>query len=136
MRVLMGNPAPVGTEGPTVTYADLMDLEQPDGSFNPSYIVGSDAQEIKEHLMDNPGLVTHLPGNGAVLGVIRSWADHATTKPTWVVVEPGARSEEEAADFERFLSEYWRCDRGYPDDLEETHNTFAGPPGVGPSEGE
>lgn len=136
MKVILGNPNPTDAPGPAVTYSHVMDDKDEDGSFRVGYLVGSDAADIKDHLFDNPGLVTHLPGQGAVLNVIRTWNDHGNVKPSWVSVEPEGRSDEEAADFERFLSEFWRIPRGIPADLEDTHHTLAGPPGVGPSEGE
>lgn len=136
MRILLGNPEPTGAPGPTITYVTVRDHKEDDGSYSVGYVMGSDAAEIKDHLFDNPGLVTHLPGQQAILCVTRSWADHATTKPSWVFIDPEDRDPESAEDFERFLSDFWKCPRGIPGDLEETHFTFAGPPGVGPSEGE
>lgn len=135
MRVLMGNAEPIDAPGPAITFAQVNDGKKEDGSYLVGYIMGSDAAEIKDHLFDNPGLVTHLPGQEAILTVTRSFSDHAGSKPTWVAIEPENRDEENARDFERFLSDFWKCPIGYPDDLESTHYTFAGPPGTGP-EGE
>lgn len=131
MRVLLGNENPhdQGTPipGPTVTISDIKDATNEDGSYTAGYIVGTSASEVKEHLYDaeaaGQGQVTHLPGNEALLNVVMSWRDHAKSKPAWVSVEPAERDPAEAEDFERFLSEFWKCDRGVPSNLEDTHYT-------------
>lgn len=131
MKIILGNPSPVDqgvpVPGPTVTVTEVQDIKNEDGSWVAGYVVGTDAAEVKDHLFDNPGMITHLPGNGVLLNIIRSWADHSQGKPTWVAVDPGERSAEEGEDLERFLSEFWKCDRGIPGDLEDTHYTaYAG----------
>lgn len=127
MKVLLGNPNPhdqgVPIPGPTVTVSEIRDTQNEDGSYVVGYVVGSDAAEIKDHLFDNPGLVTHLPGNGAILNLVSSWRDHGQNKPTWVSVEAQDRDPAEAEDFERFLSDFWKADRGVPSDIEDTHYT-------------
>lgn len=137
MRVLLGNPTPLnGAPGPTVTAVGITDAKNEDGSYVVGFVPGTNAAEVKDHLFDNPGMVTHLPGNTAILSVARTWPDHGDGRPTFVDVDPGERDPAEAEDFERFLSEFYRCDRGIPADLETTHYTESGPPGVGPTEGE
>lgn len=140
MRVIIGNPNPhdagAPVPGPAITTTYVRDDQNEDGSYAAGYITGSDALEIKDYLFDNPGLVTHLPGNGLIVEIVRSWPDHGNGKPTWVAVDPENRDPENAADLERFFSEFWRCDRGIPADVEDTHHTVSGPPGTGPSEGE
>lgn len=135
MLVVLGNNEPFGAPGPTITTTSLEDVLNEDGTYAIGYIMGTDADEVRKHLSENPGQVTHLPGQQAILGVCRSWLHHSNVSPAWVVVEPQERDPENAADFERFLADFWGCPRGYPTNLEETHYTVAGPPGVGP-EGE
>jgi hypothetical protein len=54
------------------------------------------------------------------------WRAHSTegATPTWV------SSENEGLEF--ILSQHFGCDRGVPANVEATHYTEAGPPGVGP----
>lgn len=137
MRVDLGNSSPIGTAiGPCVTTTGVTDAQHEDGSYVVTYTIGTDAAEVKEHLFDNPGLVTHLPGNTALIQIISSWTDHSQSKPSWVSVTPEDRDPAEAEDLERFLSDFWKIPRGAPADLEDTHYTVNGPPGIGPSEGE
>lgn len=143
MKVILGNPSPQEQgrplPGPALTHSEIRDTKNEDGSYIEGYVVGSNAAEVKDHLFDNPGLVTHLPGNGAALSVVRSWADQSGGKPSFVKVEPGERDPAEADDFERFLSEFWHCDRGIPADVEDTHFTAHSDkiyaPGEKPEEG-
>lgn len=124
MRVLLGNEAPLDAPGPSISYSDVRDLS--------GYIVGSDALAVKDHLFDNPGVVTHLPGMGVILEIVGSWRAVSNKKPLWVAA--AAEEGEDPAvvdDIERFIADFWRIPRGTPDDLEATHYTFAGPPGVG-----
>jgi hypothetical protein len=127
VKVYLGNSDPHDqgevVPGPTLTICTIED--------SAGYVVGSDAMEVKEHLFDNPGLVTHLPGNEAILNIIRSWPDHGNERPTFVKVEAEGRNPEEADDLERFLSDFYHCPRDYPEDLEQTYHTLNGPPGVG-----
>lgn len=52
------------------------------------------------------------------------WANHSDSQASWVYSDsPGLQS---------LLAEHFNCPQGYPEDLEETHHTFSGPPGVGP----
>lgn len=127
MQILLGNPSPVDQgvpiPGPAITITAISDIKNEDGSWTAGYVIGSSVDEIKDHLFFNQGPVTHMPGNGALLNIIRSWVDHSQGLPTWVAVDPGERDPEEAEDLERFLSEFWKCDRGIPEDIEETHYT-------------
>ncbi len=127
MKIFLGNANPhdqgVPIPGPTVTITSIGDSKNEDGSYSNGYIVGTDADEVRDHLFFNQGPVTHLPGNGAILNLVLSWPDHGRSTPTWVKVEAGERDETEAEDFERFLSEYWKCERGVPQDIEDTHYT-------------
>lgn len=112
------------TDGSVVSYVTISDAKNEAGDYLSSYKVGTDAQDVRDHLFDNPGLVTHLPGNTAILDVVASTRDRLDTKPLWVAVVPEGRDEEEAADFERFLAGFFRCEQGRPDDIEDTHWTL------------
>jgi hypothetical protein len=123
MRVELGNPAPVNVAdaaalpGPAVTY-----LEVPD-----SYTCEpADVNDLARHLAANPGLVSHLPGQEAFVAVVRTWGAHSGGSPSWVWSDN--------PDFAQLLGEFYDCPVGRPDDLEDTHHTNAGPPGVAPYE--
>lgn len=113
-----------GTDGLVVTQTRLSDVKNEAGDYLSSYSMGVDAQVIKEHLFDNPGLVTHLPGNTAILETVNPIRERVQGKPSWVEVKPEERSPEEAADFQRFLSEFFGCEAGKPADVEDTHWTL------------
>lgn len=135
MKVYLGNDSPhdrgVSIPGPTVSVSGIDDVLQEDGTYTAGYVAGSDAIGVKRHLSENTGPVTHLPGMGAAVSIIRSWDDHGQSPPTWVKVVAEQRNHGDAKDFERFLSEYWDCPQGFPEDLEATHYTDQGAPGVG-----
>lgn len=139
MIISVGNASPhdqgIPVAGPALTIVGVSDGLNGDGSYLADFIVGSDVNEIKDHLYDNPGMTTHLPGNGLLVQIIRSVSEQSNGRPTFVSVEAQGRDPESADDLERFLAEFWRCERGIPADLEDTHYTISGPPGTGP-EGE
>lgn len=64
---------------------------------------------------------TVTAGNGV-------WANHSDGTPTWV--------ECSSAGLQALLAEHYGCDEGKPADVEDTHYTTSGPPGVGPQEDE
>lgn len=112
-------------DGSVVTQTRISDVKREDGTYLSSYAVGTNGQEVRDHLFDNPGLVTHLPGNTAILDVVGPQRERLEGgKPTWVAVEAEGRDPADADDFERFLSEFYRCPAGKPADLEETHWTL------------
>lgn len=84
---------------------------------------GANAIVLMRHLVANPD-VTHLPDNEAFLVVVKSWNSHSSGAPTWVASDD--------ADMQRLLGEYWQIPTGEPADVEATHYTVNGPPGVGP----
>lgn len=87
---------------------------EPEGRLN-----GKDALI---HVLSNN--VPHLPGHEAFVSVTNDWPNHSPKPPTWVW------SDNE--DLAVMLSEAYGCPVGRPDDVEDTHHTLAGPPGVGP----
>lgn len=74
------------------------------------------------HVLQND--ITHLPGQEAFVSVVRDWPNHSPIPPTWV--------ESDIPDLAQMLSEAYDIPVGAPDDVEMTHHTAAGPPGVGP----
>lgn len=128
------------TDGNVVTQTRLSDETNEAGEYAVTYTVGTNAQEVRDHLFDNPGIVTHLGGNTAILETVNPIRDRIQGKPTWISVTAEGRLPEVADDFERFLAEFFGCDRGKPSDVEDTHWTLhAGgvfAPGDAPTEGE
>lgn len=82
------------------------------------------------HVLTNA--VTRLPGHECFLSIVRDFPNHSPGSPTWVDAEDGDRPEA-AADLALMLSEAYDIPVGTPHDVEETHHTLAGPPGVGPA---
>ena len=68
-------------------------------------------------------VVTRLPDHEAFVSVTRDWPNHSDVPPTWVT------SDNE--DLAQMLAEAYGCPVGKPEDVEATHHTAAGPPGVG-----
>jgi hypothetical protein len=122
MRVELGNVSPkdVNHSDPCVTYVTLSDED----TFNPSV----DVAELRAHLSDsalyNDG-VTHRPDDEALLDIVSPsgvWAKLSNAKPSWV--------DSDNADMARILGEWFDCPVGKPADVEDTHWTNAGAPGV------
>lgn len=123
MLVETGHVDPV--DGPVITETRVSDVKNEAGDYLSSYVVGLSAQDVRDHLFDNPGLVTHLPGNTAVLDVVGPQRERLNGgKATWVAVTAEDRVPEDGADFERFLAEFYRCPAGKPADVEATHWTL------------
>lgn len=121
MRVIFGNEAPTRTENtPTITQIDVPD------SY--TYEVADSAADLAKTVMNEvataPDGITRLPGQEALLAVQAGWRAESTKPPTWVW------SDNE--DFAVLLGQYFNCPVGAPDDVEDTHFTFSGPPGTGP----
>lgn len=124
-----------GLEDPVVTTSTIIeDLVVDPETAEPveprryvaDYIVGTSADDVRRHLYDNPGTVTHLPGNGAILGVEATLRTNGVKDAAWVAVDPQGRDADEAADFERFWGDFFGCPRGKPADVEDTHHTMHG----------
>lgn len=130
--VELGNPEPferidglpVRLSGERVTYVSIPD----------EYSVSDDAAGATEHLAavaadpTNPRDVTHLPGDEAFVAVTHPrdgvWVNHSTAAaPSWVWSDDERLGQQLAA--------HYGCPYGHPEDLEATHHTIAGPPGVG-----
>lgn len=116
--------------GPCVTYVVIPDADEEGNggrSFNASPPTPDELRnEVARAIVDGDG-VTHLPGHEALLDVLGAdglWRHHSSTAPAWV------SSDDEQ--FGRYLAGYWGCEYGEPADVEDTHFTVSGPPGVGP----
>lgn len=118
-------------DGPAVTTIDVNEADDA-MTLEP----GADVKDLALHLASHPGLVTHLPDHGLFVHVVKVWdsGTHGIGIPTWVACSSVAQPDK-AADLERLLSEFWGCPAGKPEDVENTHFTISGAPGVGPSEG-
>lgn len=57
------------------------------------------------------------------------WASHSDEPATWVACD-------DSPGLEALLAEHFDCEVGRPADVEDTHHTMHGPPGVGPDEGD
>lgn len=122
MIVEFGNVAPLaaGTEHgePCVTTFRI-----PDGVGDDEALAIANATDIMRHLAQNPS-ITRLPGLEGFLDIQKIWANESAKAPSWVWSDN--------RDMERLCSDYWDCPRGRPGDVEATHHTVSGPPGVGP----
>lgn len=78
------------------------------------------------HLLVNPQL-SRMPGYEAAISIMRDWQHHSTQPPSWV--------ESDNPSLQAFLAGVFGCPEGAPEDVEDTHHTMFGPPGVGPQPG-
>lgn len=142
MQVLLGNadptlPAGETRDAPCVTYINIPSGAEhyPEGHHGYVQVVDPEftGDHLRAHLadalLDADGRVTHLPGHEPVLAVASPfghWRQNAKigTKPLWVWSDDD--------EVERILSEYWKCPRGVPGDVEATHHTLGGAPGLFP----
>jgi hypothetical protein len=120
MQVELGNNSPTheGTVAPAVTYCSVPDVY--------TYEVAESSDDLAMDIMREiatGGGITHLPEQEAVLSVIAAWNNESAGKPGWVW------SDDE--DFEVLLGKFFGCPTGRPEDVEATHHTLAGAPGVG-----
>lgn len=75
----------------------------------------------------HPSGVKGFPDHEAFRIVLADWLNHSTDDPTWVRCDHPA--------LEQMLSDYYGCPIGAPENLEDTHWTRHGMPGVGPAYG-
>ena len=75
MQIELGNVAPLSTEGraPVVTYCAV--------PLDYTYVVADSAADLARdvalHLVQNPGMVTHLPEQEALQAVIAAWREES-----------------------------------------------------------
>jgi hypothetical protein len=91
------------------------------------------AAELATHVMRDISVgdpdLTHSPDQEALISVVRTWAAYNRSgSPTWVWSDDD--------NFAVLLGCYFASPVGRPDDVEETHHTASGPPGVGPAAAE
>lgn len=122
MRVEYGNPTPTNTDydGPAVTYQIIPDSY----TYEVSPDAGELAAEVALQLSTAPDGITRMPSQEAILAAIAGWRANSSSNPTWVWSDND--------DFAVLLGKFFNCPVGRPADVEETHYTYAGPPGVGP----
>lgn len=144
MKVELGNAkavrVPEDRNGPTVTYVEVPDdwtyeVAQdgarmtigPDGDpvevTSAADLADRALSHITNAMLFRDGIF-HLPGQEALLGVMAAQQQEGVGAPLWVW------SDNE--DFAKLLGAFYNCPVGRPDDVEDSHFTNAGPPGVGP----
>lgn len=70
--------------------------------------------------------IVQMPDHTAFLSIVRDWPSHSPNSPSWV-------DSDDEPDLALMLSEAYGCPVGIPEDVEQTHHTISGPPGVGPT---
>lgn len=123
MRVQLGNATP---------HAHLVDHEDPcvytwdDNGCGLTHVAEGrpNGKDALIHVLTND--ITHLPDNAAFVSIVRDFQSHSPTSPTFA-------NSEDCPDLALMLSEAYGCPVGLPDDVEDTHHTTSGPPGVGPA---
>ena len=134
MRVELGNPQPVDKDrrpvdlggAPAVTVVHIPPGYGYDGSVS--------AADLREHLTDAllyGGGVTTVPGVEALLAVVHpdgAWARHGQGRPSWVACDDDPALAEA-------IGAVLGAPVGRPTDVELTHWTLNGPPGVDRSAG-
>lgn len=97
-----------------------------------TYVVADSAADLANDTAAQLGRavdgITRMPDQEALLAVIASWRAESSGTPSWVW------SDNE--DFAVLLGHFFDCPVGRPTDIETTHHTDAGPPGVGPVDAE
>lgn len=123
MHVELGNTNPTSTaSSPCVTYVSVPDFY--------TYEVADSASDLAvtvlRDIMIGDPRVTHMPGQEAAVAVFNAWASEGDGQPTWVWSDND--------DFATLLGHIFACPVGRPADLEDTHYSYAGAPGVHPAE--
>jgi hypothetical protein len=125
MHVELGNTAPTTVSGddgaPRVTYVNVPEEY--------TYAEADSAEELAgealQHLARSAGGVTHMPDQEALVAVNAAWQTQSAGKPAWVWAD--------SEPFAVLLGKFFDCPVGRPDDVEQTHHTYAGAPGTGSS---
>src|SRR5262245_34843307 len=117
------NPRREGAEGPAVTYISIPD--------DYTYEVAESAPELAAAILadkfNGDPAITHMPGQEAAIAVHAHWQmEGLGQNPSWVWSSND--------DFAVLLGHLLNAPVGRPADVEETHHTNFGPPGVGPRE--
>jgi hypothetical protein len=121
-------------EGPRVTTVHV-----PEGDGGHTHKTDLDVQTFKDHFTDamlyRDGIFRDEKVSEVLLAAVNGWgAQSQGSKPSWLEISPGENTPEgHVADLHRFLGEFYGCPVGKPLDVEETHWTQSGPPGVFPA---
>jgi hypothetical protein len=113
----------VDVDGPIVSYLHVPDSYSMDRKTMPT------VSQFKAHLgtalVERDG-ITRLPDHERLLVATHPggmWRRHSAEDPSWVWSDDAL--------FQKWLAEYYNCPAGKPADVEDTHHTRFGPPGVG-----
>lgn len=140
MRIELGNPSPkladgTTTPGPAVTVLHT----NPAASFDPNVDIGDYLLHLlqRQQATGDEYTVTNRPNDEILVALLHEEGMMARSfggSPTFLHVTPEADGEtQESADaMAAVLSRIWNCPVGKPDDVEDTHFTEAGAPGVHP----
>lgn len=143
MFVRLGNARPLKPAAPGSNERQEVDLGAPIVTYmtipDELYGIADDADTMKlmRHLVANPDITNLGDDNekyAAPLLVVHGsglWNMHGRGAPTWVDAE-SLDNPSQAEAMKRFLSEWYECPAGAPADLEDTHFTMHGSPGVPP----
>ena len=141
MLVELGNPNAVGAtdDAPRVTTFHFPEADET-GQGGYTLDEGMDHKAFKDHVNDANnynGGTTHLPNHEILLSLTEGWKAVSKGRPTWVKASEhanGITPAHHVPEVERFLSDYFEIPVGIPEDIELTHHTKFGPPGVGAPE--
>lgn len=130
MKVLLGNGAP---------HAHIVDHEDPceytwylpDGVYTHEIEGRPNGKDALIHVLTRD--IPRLPGHEAFVSVVKDWPNHSPVSPTYVhSTNDTGEADEVTSDLAAMISEAYDIPVGRPDDVEDTHHTISGPPGVGP----
>lgn len=123
MKVQMGNATP---------HSAIVDHDQPceyqwdsRGGDSTHVVEGRpNGKDALLHVLTND--IVQMPDHTAFLSIVRDWPNHSPKNPTY-------SASDDEPDLALMLSEAYGCPVGRPEDVEDTHHTVSGPPGVGPT---
>ncbi len=120
----MGNATPLNVDhsDPVIYTWSLPGMPGDDGSYTHVAEGRPNGKDALVHVLTR---LPHLPDHECFVSIVTDWPNHSPNSPTWV--------ESDVPDLAVMLSEAYGCPVGAPEDLEATHHTLAGPPGVGPA---
>lgn len=124
MRVLMGNATPHATIVDHTDPCEYAWFVPDEAGYTHESADRPNGKDALIHSLTRE--VPHLPGHEAFLSIARDWPNHSPNPPTWVACDTDP-------DLAQMLAEAYDCPVGRPDDVEDTHHTASGPPGVGPA---
>ena len=122
MRVQMGNATPHAN---IVDHSDPVVYTWDDQGGEYTHVAEGRLNGVQalQHVLTTQ--VPHLPDHECFVSIVNDWPNHSPNPPSWV--------EADDPDLALMLSEAYGCPVGAPEDMEMTHHSAAGPPGVGPA---